>query len=104
MTGRTPFRDLKHKASGEQVEKARRALDRELTLAELRRAREMTQTQLAHALDTTQPGVSRIERQTDLYLSTLRSYVNALGGDLQLTAVFADGTVPIASLEELEPA
>jgi transcriptional regulator with XRE-family HTH domain len=101
MTGHTPWRDLNHKATAEQLERARAELDHALTLAELRRAREMTQTQLAEALNTTQPGVSAVERRTDLYVSTLRSYIEALGGRLEITAVFPDGAVPIRSFAEL---
>jgi transcriptional regulator with XRE-family HTH domain len=101
MTGHTPWRELKHKATPEQVDRARRELEQALTLGELRKARELTQAQLAEALDTTQPGISAIERRTDLYVSTLRSYVEALGGHLQITAVFPDGAVPIMSFADL---
>jgi len=104
MSGRTNWQDVKHKATPEQVDGARRELDRELTLAELRRAREMTQKQLAAALDATQPGVSALEHRTDLYVSTLRSYVEALGGQLEVVAVFPDGAVQIKSFSELEQA
>jgi len=59
-------------------------------LANLRRARSFTQVQLARALGVSQAQISRIENQTDLYLSTLASYVAALGGELELRAVFDD--------------
>jgi len=55
---------------------------------------------LANALDTTQSGVSRIEHQTDLYLSTLRSYIEAMGGSLEVSAVFPDGKVLISTIQE----
>jgi transcriptional regulator with XRE-family HTH domain len=64
-------------------------------LAELRRGRGLTQMQVARALGATQPGVSALEGRSDLHVSTLRRYVEALGGRLELSAVFADGTVPI---------
>lgn len=98
----TPWRDLNHKHNAAKLDQARREIDRAVTLGELRRARDMTQQQLARSLETTQPGVSAIERRTDLYLSTLRSYVEALGGHLEVTAVFADGTVPITTFEALD--
>ena len=60
----------------------------EQSLAELRRAHAFTQTRLAQVLDVTQTQVSRIERQTDMYLSTLISYVEAMGGELELVAKF----------------
>ena len=71
------------------------------TLAQLRRARSLTQAQLATLLDMQQPAVSRLERQADMYLSTLRSYIEAMGGTLQLEAVFPDATVIIATLSDL---
>lgn len=97
----TKFSDLKHKGDDVSLMNARLALREELTLGELRRAREMTQKQLANALETTQPGVSQIERRADLYVSTLRSYVEALGGELQICAVFPDGTTQIAAFGDL---
>jgi transcriptional regulator with XRE-family HTH domain len=62
----------------------------ELTLQELRRAHKLTQVSLAKALGITQDGVSRLEKRSDLLLSTLRSYVAAMGGSLSLIAEFPD--------------
>jgi DNA-binding XRE family transcriptional regulator len=59
-------------------------------LAELRRARALTQEQLARSLEASQEQVSRIERQTGLYLATLASYFAAMGGRLELVGVFDD--------------
>ncbi|MEH3119954.1 MAG: XRE family transcriptional regulator [Methylorubrum populi] len=53
-------------------------------LGELRRAAGKAQAEVAMALKIKQPSVSKIEKQTDMYLSTLRSYVRAIGGDLDL--------------------
>lgn len=61
------------------------------TLAQIRKAREFTQENLARILEVSQPEVSRIEHQADLFVSTLRSYLRAMGGDLQLVAAFEDG-------------
>ena len=58
-----------------------------------REARSTTQVELASALGVTQANVSRIEHQDDLYLSTLREYVEALGGRLQIAAIFDDQTI-----------
>jgi ribosome-binding protein aMBF1 (putative translation factor) len=60
------------------------------TLAELRRVRQMTQTQLAESLGTSQSEVSRIERQADMVLSTLREFIEGLGGELVLLARFPE--------------
>lgn len=90
------------KADPRAVAEERAAIEQELTLAELRKARQMTQQQLARALETTQPGVSQIERRTDLYVSTLRSYVEALGGRLEISVAFTDSTVKIRDFAELD--
>ncbi len=50
-------------------------------------------------LGVTQANISRIEHEEDLYLSTLRSYVEALGGRLEVNAVFADGVVSLVAAE-----
>lgn len=65
-----------------------------LTLRELRKAKEMTQVQLAEALGVQQATVAKYERQSDLLLSTLTSYVRAMGGDLKLTVEFP-GKTPV---------
>src|ERR1700678_2947442 len=62
----------------------------ELTLAAIREARRLSQEAVAKKLGVQQPTVSKIERQTDMYLSTLRSYLAALGGELQIVAQFPD--------------
>lgn len=65
-----------------------------LTLQELRKAREMTQVQLAQTLGIQQATVAKYERQSDLLLSTLASYVRAMGGDLKLMVEFP-GKAPV---------
>ena len=73
------------------------------TLQELRKAREMTQSRLAEILGVTQDNVSRIEKRSDVLLSTLRSYVEAMGGELDLVVTFPGGTpVHIRSLGDLD--
>jgi transcriptional regulator with XRE-family HTH domain len=62
----------------------------ELDLREMRRLRKLTQTRLSKKLKIGQEGVSRIEKRTDLYLSTLRSYVEGVGGKLSLVVEFPD--------------
>ena len=70
--------------------RASELISQEMTLQELRRARKLTQVRLAKALRITQDGVSRLERRTDLLLSTLRKSVEAMGGSLSLIAEFPD--------------
>jgi transcriptional regulator with XRE-family HTH domain len=62
----------------------------EMTLQELRQARKLTQVRMAKALGITQDGVSRLEKRSDLLLSTLRKSVEAMGGSLSLVAEFPD--------------
>jgi DNA-binding XRE family transcriptional regulator len=65
-------------------------LDRDLSLAELRRARALTQDQLAADLCVGQASIAKLERRTDMYLSTLRRFVEAMGGQLDIVARFPD--------------
>ncbi len=63
----------------------------EMPLAELRKARELTQATLAKTMGIAQGDVSKIENRADVYVSTLRSFINAMNGDLEITARFPDG-------------
>ena len=62
----------------------------EMTLRDLRKARQLTQARMAEQLGITQDGVSRLEKRSDLLLSTLRKTVEAMGGSLSLIAEFPD--------------
>jgi transcriptional regulator with XRE-family HTH domain len=73
----------------------------EMTLRELRQARKLTQVRMAKALGITQDGVSRLEKRSDLLLSTLRKTVEALGGSLSLVAEFPDrGPVVLSGITD----
>jgi DNA-binding XRE family transcriptional regulator len=89
--------DLERRAPGaaERIEARAQGIRDALALSELRETRHLTQTQLANALHVTQSNVSRIERQEDLYLSTLAEYVHAMGGALRVVAVFDDDEIAI---------
>jgi transcriptional regulator with XRE-family HTH domain len=74
-----------------------------MALEELRGARRLTQADMAEMLDVPQSSISRIEQRADMYLSTLRNYVHAVGGELRIQAVFPDGgTVVIDRFGEYE--
>ena len=75
----------------------------EMPLEELRTARNITQTHLASLLQITQASVSKMEKRTDMYVSTLRSFVQAMGGELEIRAIFPDGTVKIDQFSALSP-
>ncbi|ACB52184.1 putative transcriptional regulator [Crocosphaera subtropica ATCC 51142] len=75
----------------------------EMTLRDIRKARELTQERMAELLKIRQDSVSRLEKRSDLLLSTLRSYIEAMGGELELTAKFPDRPpVKLTGLAELE--
>lgn len=75
----------------ERIEgRAAELIAEELNLREMRRLRKLTQARLSRKLKIGQEGVSRIEKRTDLYLSTLRNYVEGVGGRLSLVVEFPD--------------
>ena len=104
MTGRKPFSGLVENMSPEsraRVEEKKAALREEMPLAELRAALKLTQTNLAEVLEIDQPAISRLERCTDMMISTLSKFIEAMGGHLELVARFQDGAVRIKTLGEL---
>ncbi|MBT2374471.1 helix-turn-helix domain-containing protein [Pseudomonas fluorescens] len=68
---------------------------KEMPLHELRKAQQMSQENLAKALNINQAAVSKMERRTDMYISTLRNYIRAMGGELEIVATFPDGQIKI---------
>ncbi len=77
------------------------ALLAEMPLHELRRARGLSQQQLADTLNVRQPAIAKIEKRADMYISTLRSHVEAMGGQLEVVARFPDGVVRISNFSGL---
>ena len=75
---------------------------KDMALHEVRSARELTQGALAEQLNLEQPAVSKLERRTDMYVSTLRRYIEAMGGELEIIAHFPEGNVRINQFEGLE--
>jgi DNA-binding XRE family transcriptional regulator len=72
----------------------------EMPLHELRQARGLSQKMLADVLQVQQPSIAKIEKRTDMYLSTLRSHIQAMGGELDIIARFPDGAVKINNFAE----
>jgi len=98
------FTELEEKMSPESRDRVKaraKELLQAMALDELRAAREMTQIALAKILEVGQSEVSKIENRADMYVSTLASYVKAMGGELEICAVFPDGKVKIKQFEEL---
>lgn len=84
-------------------ERASELIAEEMTLQDLRKARSLTQERMAELLSIRQDSVSRLEKRTDLLLSTLRSYIKAMGGELQLTVTFPERPpINLIGLAELE--
>ncbi len=73
----------------------------EMALSELRAARALTQTNLAKKLRKGQPAISKIESSADMYVSTLRDTINAMGGVLEIRAVFPDAAILINQFSRL---
>ena len=83
--------------------RAAQLIAEEMTLRQLRRARKLTQQKLAKSLHIGQEGVSKLEKRSDLLISTLRGYVQALGGNLSLVAEFPDsGRVVLSGISANE--
>ncbi len=73
----------------------------EMPLNELREARGLSQKKLAEALHIQQPAIAKMEKRTDMYISTLRSHIEAMGGKLEVLASFPEGTVKINNFSDL---
>lgn len=80
-----------------RVDDIKRAMQLEIALVELRELRGASQTQIAEALGTSRPNVGRIEKEIDVRLSTLERYVEALGGKLEIHAVFDDADIKLTA-------
>ena len=96
------FSELRAKMSPEA--QARSAARAEATLVEmqlqqLRKSRDVTQVGLAKVMKVEQAAVSKLERREDMYVSTLRDYVKALGGELKLVASFPDADIQLHPFE-----
>jgi transcriptional regulator with XRE-family HTH domain len=70
--------------------RAAELIAQEMTLRDLRKALDLTQEQIARSLNVNQASISTMEKRTDILLSTLRSYVEAMGGQLDIVAKFPD--------------
>jgi DNA-binding transcriptional regulator YiaG len=100
------WREIRKQLSPEREMRVKQRVNKELerlSLPKLRVARNLTQESLARTLNVKQSAVSRLEQRADMYVSTLRSYLKAMGADLQVKAVFPDGEVEIEQFEEIQP-
>ncbi len=85
----------------EKADEKTKKLLLEMHLNELRKARKKSQVVIGKKLNIKQAAISRIESRTDMYISTLRDYIKALGGELEIVARFQDMDVKIDQFKEL---
>ncbi len=100
------FNELEAQMTPEAIARSNETTSRlkdEMALNELRAALEITQEQLAAPLDVNQAAVSKIERRTDMYVSTLASVIAGMGGELEISARFPEGTVRISQFRHVSP-
>ena len=105
MTGRTPFSTLRNRLTPEAQASAHEkseTLGAEMALADLRRAMQLSQEELAATLQINQASVAKMEKRTDMYVGTLRRFVEAMDGELEIIARFPDGEVRINNFAEIE--
>ena len=89
-------------ASRTRSEAKAQKMIKEMALDELRAARDLTQEHLSRILGVRQAAVSKLERRTDMYISTLADFIKAMGGTLEIRAIFPDGNVRITQFRKLE--
>jgi DNA-binding transcriptional regulator YiaG len=98
------FSDLRAQMKPEarqSAEAAAQTMLAEMPLNELRQARGLSQKMLAELLHVQQPSIAKIEKRTDIYISTLRSPIEAMGGELEIVARFPEGSVKISNFADL---
>lgn len=104
MTGRHKFAQLEAKLAPvrrARIDRLAEKLGQEADLAQLRAARQLSQAALGEILHVEQPAVAKLEKRTDMYVSTLRRFVEAMGGQLEIVARFPDGAVRIRNFADL---
>ncbi len=101
-----PYKLLRQKMSKKARDgaaiKAEKMLKEIMVLKELRNAMHLSQKKLAITLSVDQANISQIENRTDMFISTLRSYIRAMGGELDIIARFPQGEVHIKQFEDID--
>jgi predicted transcriptional regulator len=104
MTGRRKFSELVAKMPRRRqarIARITRTLRQEMDLSQLREARALSQAALGEILHVEQPAVAKLEKRADMYVSTLRRFVKAMGGELEIVARFPDREVRIRTFRSL---
>ena len=105
MSGRRKFHELTGDFTPERrgrIEAAKAELIVEMALHELRQVRDLTQEDLAKRMDRQQPAIAKIENRPDMYISTLRNYIEAMGGRMKIVAQLPEGEVTITNFARVE--
>lgn len=98
------FKDLVAKmspASQARIKEQTAQMASEMALQELRQAMQLTQQEMADELRMNQAAISKMEHQSDMYVSTLRRFIAAMGGELHIVAHFPQGDVVINQFEDI---
>ena len=98
------FSKLREKMSPEAQERVEAGTKAELVkmrLVELRKVRGLSQKELCKLLHVQQPAVAKLEKRTEMYISSLRNHIEALGGELEIVATFPDGSIHIDNFSDL---
>ena len=104
MAGRHSFAELRARMKPEARAKAKAEalrLGEEMDLAEVRRALKLSQEEIGQTLQIKQGSVAKIEKRTDMYVSTLRRFIEAMGGELEIVARFPDHAIKIKNFSDL---
>jgi DNA-binding XRE family transcriptional regulator len=99
------FRDLTANWPPERLARVEARVQKtlaEMRLRELRKARRLSQVALAKKLKAQQATISKLERRADMYVSSLRQYIGAMGGELEIIARFPEGAVRINQFQDLK--
>ena len=104
MTGRHKFAELEARLPQDRrarIDRLAEKLGHDMDLAQLRTARQLSQAALGEILHVEQPAIAKLEKRTDMYLSTLRRFIEAMGGELEIVARFPDRSVRIRNFAGL---
>ena len=105
MSGRHKFHELTRDFTPERrqrIEAAKAELIVEMALRELRQANHLTQEDMAKRMNLQQPAIAKIESRPDMYISTLRNYIEAMGGRMKIVAQLPEGEVTITNFAHVE--
>ena len=103
MSGHRPFKQITEGLSPDRrarVASKAAEMREAMTLEELRKARALSQEEIAAELSVGQPAVAKFEKRADMHVSNLRRYIEALGGTLEITARFPDASVVLNNIGE----